>query len=79
MADVPPLHKNGKKDLKENYRLVTLAGILPIFSKVFERSMFAQLSNFFDRSFFKTTMWLPERLYYTTMSFDFIRKMETSR
>ena len=45
MADVTPLHKKGKKDLKENYRPVS---ILPIFSKVFERSMFAQMSSFFD-------------------------------
>ena len=45
MADVTPLHKKGKKDLKENYRPVN---ILPVFSKVFERSMFAQMSSFFD-------------------------------
>ena len=44
MADVTPLHKKGKKDLKENYRPVS---ILPIFLKVFERSMFAQMSSFF--------------------------------
>ena len=44
MADVTPLHKKSKKDLKENYRPVS---ILPIFSKVFERSMFAQMSCFF--------------------------------
>ena len=45
MADVTPLHKKGKKDLKENYRPVSF---LPVFSKVFERSMFAQMSSFFD-------------------------------
>ena len=45
MADVTPLHKKGKKDLKENYRPVS---ILPVFSKVLERSMFAQMSSFFD-------------------------------
>ena len=45
MADVTPLHKKGKKDLKENYRPVS---ILPVFSKVFERSMFAQMPSFFD-------------------------------
>ena len=44
-ADVTPLHKKGKKDLKENNRPVS---ILPIFSKVFERSMFAEMSHFFD-------------------------------
>ena len=40
-----PLHKKGNKDLKENHRPVS---ILPVFSKVFERSMFAQMSSFFD-------------------------------
>ena len=46
MADVTPLHKKGKKDLKENYRPVI--SILPIFSKVFGRSMFAKMSSFSD-------------------------------
>ena len=50
MADVTPLHKKGKKDLKENYRPVS---ILPVFSKVFERSMFAQMSSFFDNFLLK--------------------------
>ena len=46
MADVSPLHQKGKKGLKEeNYRPVS---ILSIFSKVFERSMFAQISSFYD-------------------------------
>ena len=45
MADVTPLHKKGNKDLKENYRPVS---ILLVFSKVFERTMFAQMSSFFD-------------------------------
>ena len=45
MADVTPLHKKGKKDLKENYRPVN---ILSIFSKVLERSLFAQMFSFFD-------------------------------
>ena len=43
-ADVTPLHKEGNKSLKENYRSVS---ILPIFSKVFERSIFKQMSSFF--------------------------------
>ena len=44
IAGVTPLHKKGNKDFKENCRPVS---ILPIFSKVFERSMFAQISSFF--------------------------------
>ena len=39
LADVTPLHKNGRKDLKENNRPVS---ILPNLSKVLERIMFAQ-------------------------------------
>ena len=42
-ADVTPLHKKCNKSLKENYRPVS---ILPILSKVFERSMFKQMSSF---------------------------------
>ena len=42
-ADVTPLHKKCNKSLKENYRAVS---ILPILSKVFERSMFKQMSSF---------------------------------
>ena len=44
MTDVTLLHKKSKKDLKESYRPVS---IFPIFSKVFEWSMFTQMSSFF--------------------------------
>ena len=44
-ADVTPLHKKCNKSLKESYRPVSM---LPILSKVFERSMFKQMSSFFD-------------------------------
>ena len=43
-ADVTPLHKKCNKSLKENYRPVS---IILILSKVFERSMFKQMSRFF--------------------------------
>ena len=49
-ADVTPLHKKCNKSLKENYRPVS---ILPTLSKVFERSMFKQMSSFFDDIFSK--------------------------
>ena len=48
MAGVTPLHKKGKKDVKENYRPVS---ILPVFSKVFERGMFAQMPVYFFDNF----------------------------
>ena len=49
-ADVTPLRKKCNKSLKENYRSVS---ILSILSKVFERSMFKQMSSFFDDIFSK--------------------------
>ena len=57
MADVTPLHKKGKNDLKENYRPVS---ILPVFSKVFEGSMFAQMSSFFDNFLSKQQCGFPK-------------------
>ena len=49
-ADVTPLHKKCNKSLKENYRPVS---ILPILSKVFEKSFFKQMSSFFYDIFSK--------------------------
>ena len=49
-ADVTPIHKKGKKDKKENYGPVI---ILPVLSKIFERTMFIQMSAFFEDIFNK--------------------------
>jgi len=49
-ADVTPLHKKSKKDLKGNYRPVS---ILPNLSKIFEKCMFKQITQFFDKIFSK--------------------------
>ena len=49
-AVVTPLHKKCKKSLKENYRPVSM---LPILSKVFEKSIFKQMSSFSDDIFSK--------------------------
>ena len=43
-ADATPIHKNGKKNKKENYRPVN---ILPVLSKIFERIMLVQMSDIF--------------------------------
>ena len=45
-----PLHKKGRKDAKQNYRPVS---ILPTLSKIYERSMFKQMSSFFEDIFSK--------------------------
>ena len=49
-AVVTPLHKKCKKSLKENYRPVSM---LPILSKVFEKSIFKQMSSFSNDIFSK--------------------------
>ena len=49
-ADVTPLYKNCKKDVKDNYRPVS---ILPNLSKIFEKCMFKQITQFFDKIFSK--------------------------
>ena len=48
LVDVTPLHKKGREDMKENFMPVS---ILPTLSKLFEKCMFAQMSNFFDNIF----------------------------
>ena len=50
ITDVTPLHKKGRKELKEDYKSVS---ILPTLSKLLERIMFAQISAFLDNVFSK--------------------------
>ena len=45
LADVTPIPKKGMKELKEDYRSVS---ILPSLSKIFERIMCVQISASFD-------------------------------
>ena len=49
-ADIKPIYRKGKRDLKDNYRPVS---ILPVLSKSHERSMFYQISKFFENIFSK--------------------------
>ena len=48
-ADITPVHKKYSKSEKNNYRPVS---ILSNISKVYERIMFKQMSEFFESSFF---------------------------
>ena len=48
LADVTPLHKKARKDMKEKFRLVS---ILSTLSKIFEKCMFAEMYTFFDNIF----------------------------
>ena len=45
-ADIKPIYKKTSRNEKENYRPV---GILPNLSKIFERWMYDQLKDYFDK------------------------------
>ena len=45
-----PLHKKGRKDAKQKYRPVS---ILPTLSRIYERSMFKQMSSYLEDKFSK--------------------------
>ena len=49
-ADIVPVHKKKSKFSKENYRPIS---ILPNISKVYERCLYDQISNFFEDVFSK--------------------------
>ena len=42
-TDITPIYKKRKRDMKDNYRPVN---ILPVLSKLYERYMFKQISEF---------------------------------
>ena len=46
-ADVTPVHKKNEKCDKTNYRPVSILINIP---KIYEKSMYKQLSKYFDRS-----------------------------
>ena len=52
-ADVILLYKKRRKDAKQNYRP---ASILPTLSKIYERSMFKQISFFFEIYILNTSL-----------------------
>ena len=80
LADAKPLHKKGRKEMKENYRPVS---ILPMLSKVFEIYMFAQMSNLFLITFFRTNNTVSKRIctqyYLLVMLEDRKRSSDRSR
>ena len=50
LADITPLHNKGKKNIKGNYRPVS---ILPNLSKIFEKCIFTQMSQFLNNIVWK--------------------------
>ena len=55
-AEVYPLYKNDRRTGKSNYQPIS---ILSNVSKIYERCLYSQLYNYFDKNiFFKIPMWL---------------------
>ena len=46
LADITPAHKKGERTVEDNYRPVS---ILPSISKIFERNMYDQISQYIDK------------------------------
>ena len=49
-ADITPIFKKNDRVIKENYRPVS---ILPTFSKIYEKILYAQIYNYFNKIFSK--------------------------
>ena len=74
-ADVAPVHKKKSKLSKENYRPIS---ILPNISKVYERYLHDQMSEFFDNIFSNYQCGFRKGLQRTTLPFSYEREMEKS-
>ena len=64
--DATPLFKQGTRNLKDNYRPIS---ILPIISKIFERLICWQLSNHFNNIFSKFQCGFEKALMHNTAFF----------
>ena len=66
-ADVKPAHKKGSRNDKENYRPVS---ILPNISKIYERCLFKQLTNYFEDHFSKYQCGFRKALVWLTVYYQ---------
>ena len=71
-VDVTLLYKKVKKDIKGNFRPVS---ILPNLSKIFKKCMFKQMSQFFENIFLKYQYGFRKG-FSTQQCFLAVRKME---
>ena len=70
-ADVTPLHKEARKDVKQNYRPVSIL----LYQKFMKKPCLNKCLLFLKTYFLNTSVIL-EKALYVTMSFKIIRKME---
>ena len=55
LVNITPVFEKDDRTDKSNYRLIS---ILPNFSNVFPKCIYNQLSVFFDKVFFKISLWI---------------------
>ena len=72
-ADITPLYKKAKKDIKENYRPVSIP---PDLSKNIWKMHVWKNVTFFQEYIFETSIWVSEGFQYPAMSSSNARKME---
>ena len=61
LANITPVHKKDSKSKKDHYRSIN---VLPNISKIYERFLFKQISEYFEQ--FLSSMWIQKRFQCTT-------------
>ena len=73
-ADVIPVHKKIEKFNKANYKPVS---VLANISKIYEKSLYNQLSKYFD-SLLAANQWILKRFQFTVLSISDAGKVQGS-
>ena len=66
VADITPIFKKGDSTLEKNYRPVS---ILPVVSKIFERIMQKQISNYIEKHYHDTYVDIEKDLMPNTLCY----------
>ena len=72
LANITPVHKKDETTDKENYRPVS---VLPLFSKIFEKVIYDQLSQYLEKYLNSLFMLFSESSFLTTCSVQTITSM----
>ena len=70
ISSITPAYKKGERTLKTNYRPIS---ILPAVSKLLEKFMFKQMSNYFEKLFQNICQDLEEDMAVSMFWWDWLR------
>ena len=73
LVNITPVFEKDDRTDKSNYRLIS---ILPNLSNVFSKCIYNQLSVFFDKVFFKISLWIQKRFQCSALSYKIIRTVD---